>query len=196
NECRGIGHGSEDTTLHRDHLQRGAIIAVIGRASTIGEHQTLIAAIVGIAHRGVNANVGGDSTKHDVLNSAPAKKKIQICRIEGSFSRLVDNRFAFERRQFRYDFPAWLTTNENLSARPLVADTGTDALAAPSFVCRQVRQIRTMALTRVHDMKSFRAGLAKNTLNWPNWRAREGNVVAHLVDVAAFTTEIGLHVDN
>ena len=53
-----------------------------------------------------------------------------------------------------------------------------------------------MALTRVHNVKTFRACLAKNTLNWRDWRARQRKVVAHLVDVATFTAEIGLHIDN
>ena len=122
----------------------------------------------------MNANVSGDSTKHDVLNSSSAKEQIQIGRVEGSFAGLVDDGFAFKRRQFRNNFPAWLTTNEDFSARTGIADSGADALTAPSLVRRQVRQIRTVAFARVHDVKTLPRALHKNALNWRNWSASQG----------------------
>lgn len=53
-----------------------------------------------------------------------------------------------------------------------------------------------MALTGVNDGKPLLAHHPQHSLNRLDGGTGEGKVVAHLIDVAPLTAEIGLHIDN
>ncbi len=63
---RRRGDRAEHAALHRHHLQRGQVVAVVGGAGAVLEQQALVAAVVGVAHRGVHADVGGDAGEDEV----------------------------------------------------------------------------------------------------------------------------------
>src|SRR5882757_3497367 len=65
-----IRHRAEDTALHLDHLDRGQMIAVVGRTAAILQHHAFIAAVIGLAHGGVDADIGSDAREHDVVDAA------------------------------------------------------------------------------------------------------------------------------
>jgi len=172
------------------------MVALVSRAGAVRQEQALVPAVVGVAHRRVDADVGRDARQGDVLDAFAAEEQIQIGGVEGSFPGLIDDGFAFKRSQLWNNFPSRFSTNEDPPARPRVANSGSDTLTTPSLVPWKIRQIRTMAFARVHDEETFPSGLAKHALNRCDWRARKGNVVAHLVDISACATEIDLHVDD
>jgi hypothetical protein len=110
--------------------------------------------------------------------------------------RLVDDRFAGERRQLGDDLPPGLAANEDTPARSGISDAGADALAAPPLVRGQVVQVGTMPFTRVYDVKAGAADVGEHVLNRRDWRARQREVVPHGVDVSALAAEVRLHVDD
>jgi hypothetical protein len=111
-------------------------------------------------------------------------------------ARLVDDDFARQRREFVDDFPAGFAAHQDASAGAFVADAGADALRAPALVGRQVGEVGAMAFAGVDDVVARFAHRRQYGLDRCYGRAREREVVAHLVDVAADAAEIGLHVDD
>ena len=142
---------AEYAALHLDHLQRSQVIAVIGRGAAVFEQHAFEAAIVRLAHGGMDADVGRDPRKRDIVDSAGAQHQLEVGGAEGSLARLVDHGLARQRLQFVDDLPAKLPAHENFPARPGVADSGADPLRSPALVGRQVRKIRTMTFARVDD---------------------------------------------
>ena len=92
--ARRVGHRAEDAALHGDHLERGQMVPVVGRAGAVREQQTFVAAIVGVAHGRVDADVGRDAGERDVLDALAMEQQVQIGGVERTLPRLVDDRFA------------------------------------------------------------------------------------------------------
>ncbi len=187
---------AEHAALHLHHLDRRQMIAVVGRAAAILEQQAFEAAIVALAHRRVHADVGGDAGQHDVLDAARAQDQFEVGRAERALAGLVDDDLAGDRREFVDDLPAGLAAHQDLAAGAGIADAGADAARAPAFVCGQVGQVRPMPLARVDDVIALGARRREQRLDRLDRRAREREIVAHLVDIAAAPAEIGLHVDD
>ena len=66
----------------------------------------------------------------------------------------------------------------------------------PALVGRQVGQVGTMPLARVQDVEPSGPECRKNGTDRLDGSPREGQIIAHRIDVTAFTAEIGLHVDD
>ena len=90
----GVGDRAEHAALHLDHLDRGVVVAAVGRAAAILEQQAFEAAVVGLAHGGVDADVGGDAGQHDVADAAGAQDQLEVGGAERALARLVDDRLA------------------------------------------------------------------------------------------------------
>jgi hypothetical protein len=65
--CRGGGQyrvrrrdTTEDPALHGDHSQCRDVVAQLGSAGAVGQHQALVAPVVGLSHGGVHTDIGGD----------------------------------------------------------------------------------------------------------------------------------------
>ncbi len=65
----GRGDGAEHAALHGDHLEGGQVVAGVGGAAAILQQQALEAAVVGVAHGRVHANVGRDAGQDQVLDA-------------------------------------------------------------------------------------------------------------------------------
>src|SRR5207248_544037 len=52
---------AEHAALHLDHLQRMLVVALVGRAAAIVQQYAFEAAVVRLAHGGVDADVGGNA---------------------------------------------------------------------------------------------------------------------------------------
>ena len=59
----GGGDGAEHAVLHLDHLERRLVVAEVGGAAAVGQQEALVAPVVGLAHGGVHADVGGDARR-------------------------------------------------------------------------------------------------------------------------------------
>ena len=192
----GIGDGAEHAALHLDHLDGVVVVALVGRAAAVLQQQAFEAAVVGLAHGGVDADVGGDAGEHDVVDAAQAQHQLEIGGAERALAGLVDDRLLRQRRELRDDVPARLAAHQDAAARARIADAGADAARAPALVGGQVGEIGPMAFARVDDVEALGAHGREHALDRLDRRARQRQVVAHLVDIAADAAEIGLHVDD
>src|SRR5258708_6041481 len=154
-------HGAEHAVLHLDHLERGGVVAGVGRAAAVLEEQALVAAIVALAHRRVDADVGRDAREHEVGDALLAQDEVEVRRAERALARLVDDDLAGGGRELGDDLPAGLAAHEDAALGTEIADAHVlvvPGLArAPALVGRQVRQVGAVPLARVDDAKALPA---------------------------------------
>jgi hypothetical protein len=172
------------------------VVAVVGGAAAVFQQQALEAAVVGLAHGGVHADVGRDAGEHDVAQAPRAQHQLEIGGAERALARLVDDRLAGFWRELRDDLPARLAAHQDTAARARIADPGIDPPRAPALVLRQVGQIGAMTLAGMDDRVALLAHRAEHAPDRLDRRAGEREIVAHRVDVAALAAEVGLHVDD
>mmetsp|Transcript_51052 Transcript_51052/g.108458 ORF Transcript_51052/g.108458 Transcript_51052/m.108458 type:complete len:238 (-) Transcript_51052:5-718(-) len=185
--------------LHRDHLQRCQVVAVVGGACAIREHQAFVAAVVRLSHRGVNADVRGDATEDNVLDTLGAEDHVKIRGVEGALTRLVDDGLVGKRGELGDDVPTIFATHEDAAAGALVTNAlavGANLAGSPSLVGREVSQVRAVALTGVHDVVACFTHGVHDLSDGLDGLTSQGNVVAHFVHVATDATEVRLHVDD
>ena len=188
--------GAEHAALHLDHLESGEMIAVVGRGAAILEQHTFEAAIVGFAHRRMNADIGRDAGQDDIVDAARPQHEFEIGGAERSLARLVDDRLARERPKLVDYLPARFAANEHLAAGARVADAGADPLRPPALVGGQIGEIGAMALARMDDVVALRPRCFEQRADRLDRRPGQRNVVSHRVDITALAAEIGLHVDD
>src|SRR5271154_3252333 len=166
------------------------MITEVSRAAAIRQQQAFKAAIVGLAHRGVHAHVGGDAGEHQVANPGAAQDQLEIGGEESTLAGLVDDGLAGERCEVRYDLPSRLAAHQYSPAGSGVADSGADSAAAPLLVRRQIGEVGAMAFSGMHHVTAPRARGLENLPDGLDRGAGEAYIVAHLVDVAALSAEI------
>ena len=98
------------------------MVGRIGRRAAVFEQHAFVAAVVAVTHRGVHADVGGDAGEHDIADATGAQHQIEIGGAEGTLAGFVDDDLTWQRLQFIDDFPARLTSYEDLAAGTVVAD--------------------------------------------------------------------------
>ncbi len=108
---------AEHAALHLHHLDGVVVVALVGGAAAVLQQQAFEAAVVGLAHGGVHADVGGDAGEHDVLDAARAQDQFEVGGAERALARLVDDRLAGLRRELRDDVPARLAAHQDAPAR-------------------------------------------------------------------------------
>ena len=163
--------------------------------AAIRQHHAAIAAVVGFAHRGVDADLGGDAADQQILDAVALQHVAEFGGVERALARLVDHDLAVERIQFGNDVVAGLAANENAPHRAGIADAQ-GRRAALDLGRRRVRQIGQMALAGVHDQH---AGLTRRIQHGRDrlHRPRElADVIAERFAKAARLHEIALHVDD
>ena len=67
------------------------MVGRVGRAGAVGQDQALVAAVVGLAHGGVHADVGGDAGQDQVGDAAGAQHQVEVGGVEGALARLVES---------------------------------------------------------------------------------------------------------
>ena len=112
---------------------------VVGGTGAVLEEQALEAAVVGLPHGGVDADVGRDPGQDDVPDPARIQDQLEVRGAERSLARLVDDRLAWFRIEVGDDVPALFAAHQDAAARPRIADPGADLLRPPALVGRQVR---------------------------------------------------------
>ena len=168
-----VGDGAEHAALHLDHLDGVVVVALVGRAAAILQQQALEAAVVGFAHGGVDAYVGGDAGEHDVVDAAQPQHQLEVGGAERALAGLVDDRLAVARRELGNDLPARLAAHQDAAARPGIADAGADLPRAPALVRRQVGEVGAVAFAGVEDVEAGRAHGGKRALDRLDRRAGE-----------------------
>ena len=63
-------------------------------ADAIFEHQTVVAAVVGFAHRGVDADLRRDAGDNELLDAPVLQDGVQVGGVKRALAGLVDDRLA------------------------------------------------------------------------------------------------------
>ena len=137
------------------------------RRAAVGQHDAAIAAVVGLAHGGVDADFRRDAGDDQVLDAAILQRQFEIGLVEGAFAGLVDHRLAVDRIELRNDVVARLAADENAPHRAGRADALT-RLAALDLGGRRVRHVRAVTLARVNDQQAGRARRLEHALQGRN----------------------------
>jgi len=191
-----MANGAKDSARHLHHLESKEIVAKVSGSSAIFQNNTFKASIVSFTECSVNTYISGNARKNEVSNALCAQQQLEISCIEGALARLVDDDLIGCWFELRDDIPTKFTADKNSATGARFADRCTDLLASPQLVCRQIREIRTMAFARVNHHDALLTTSLQNALDGFDRLAHDGNVIAHLIDIAALGTEVDLHIDH
>src|SRR5215472_12404634 len=75
---RGGRDPAEDAALRLDHRDAGSVEFGEVRAGAVFQHQAVEAAVVGLAHRGVDADLGGDAADEKLRDVAAAQHGFEV----------------------------------------------------------------------------------------------------------------------
>ena len=125
-----VGDPAEDAALGLDHLQAHLVeFGKVGGAA-IRQHDAAIAAVVGLAHRGVDADLGGDAADQQILDAVFLQHVAEFGGVERALARLVDHDLAVERIQLGNDVVAGLAADQDAPHRAGIADAQASARRA------------------------------------------------------------------
>ena len=85
----------------------------------VRQHQALEAAVVGLAHRGVHAHLGGDAADEQAVDPVVAQDQLEVRRVEGALAGLVEDHLAGRGRDRVDDVVALLPADEDAALRAL-----------------------------------------------------------------------------
>src|SRR5271165_4534691 len=95
----GLGGGdpAEYAALRLDHAQPHLLKLREVRADAIGHHDAVVAAVVSLAHRRIDADLGGDPADDQLGDAAVLQHRVEVGGEERSLARLIDDRLARQR---------------------------------------------------------------------------------------------------
>ena len=165
------------------------------RGAAIGQDDAAKAAIVGFAHRRVDAHLGRHAGDEQCVDAAVAQDVFQVGTVERALAGLVDHRFAGQRIKLWNDVVTRLAANEDAAHRTV----GADALfwiAAKDLKRRRIGQIGFVTFAGVDDQKAEAARRGEHRRAWPDRRPQPAHVIAERFAEAARLEKIALHVDD
>ena len=190
-----IRHPAEDRALRLHHREAHLVeFREIGGAA-VGEHDAAIAAVVRLAHRGVDADFRGHAAHQQMLDAEIAQQRVEIGRVERALAGLVDHRLAGDRIELRDDVVAGLAADEDAPHRAGIADAHR-GLAALELRLRRVGEIGAVPFARVDDQQSGGARGLEHRSARRDRAAEQRHVVAERFPEAARLEEVALHVDD
>src|SRR5580704_2646446 len=149
-------HPAENAALRLDHFQAHVLeLGEVGAHAILGD-EAVVAAVVGLADRGVDAHFGGDAGDDELGDAAMLQDRMEVGGVESALAGLVDDRLARRGIELGNDVVAGLAAHQDAAHRSFVADRGL-AAAAHLLGRRQVREVRPMALAGVHRQETSRA---------------------------------------
>ena len=164
-------------------------------SAAVGEHDAAIAAVVRLAHRGVDADFGGDAADQQVLDAEVAQQRVKVGRVERALAGLVDDRLAFERIELGDNVVARLAADQDAAHRPGRADAHR-GMPAFDLGFRGVGKIGAMSLAGVDDQHVGCSRSVEHGLAGRDRAAKQRDVVAERLPEAARLEEVALHVDD
>ena len=167
----------------------------IVRAAAVFEHEAVVAAVVGFAHRGVDADLRRHASHDELLDVFVLQDRVQVGGVKRALAGLVDHRLAGLGIEFRNNVVAGFAAHQNAAHRAGVAD-GRGAAAANFFDRRQIGEVRPMAFPRMEHRESGGAPRRQELLVRLDGAAQLRNVVAEHLAKAAGLEKIALHVDD
>jgi hypothetical protein len=104
-----------------DYLDRRAVVALVCRSRAVLEQQALVTAIVGLAHRGVDADVSGNAREHGMGDAARSEGEVQIGGIETALARLVEDELVGFGLELSPNIPSRFTSHQDAATRAWIA---------------------------------------------------------------------------
>src|SRR5258706_1441953 len=193
---RREGRGpADDAVLGADHVQRGPL--ELGEIALGGvlHQEALEAAIVGLAHGALHADLGGDSGEDEVGHRRLPQQVPQRGGVEGPLAGLEDDGLTRQRRQVRHDVIARLAVDQDAAHGPGVADAHRRASAA-ALGGRTVGEIGAMSLARVQHAEAVGPTPGEELPHRGHDGGEPAHVVAEGLPEAAPLDEVALHVDD
>src|SRR5580704_13136858 len=143
---------AEDPALRLDHLQAHLLELRKVRADAILEHEAVETPVIGLAHRGVDADLGGDAADDQLLDAAMFEDRVEVGRVERALARLVDDRLAGQWVELGNDVVAGLAAHEQPAHRCRVADL--EGGVAAHLLCRsEIGEVGPVAFAGVDHRK-------------------------------------------
>ena len=127
--------------------------------TTVRRHDAAVTAIVGLAHRGVHAYLGGNAADDEIFNSAIEENGLQVSGKEGTFTRLINNWLARFGIEFGNQVVAGFATNKDTSHWARITDARTGRTAF-DFGLGCITHVGTMPFTGVNHQHALTAGSA------------------------------------
>ena len=81
-QALGIGDRSKHATLHLNHLDGMVMVCLIGGATAVFNQHALQTPIIGVAHGGVHADIGGNARQYQISDAAGPEYQLQVGGIE------------------------------------------------------------------------------------------------------------------
>ena len=119
---------------------------LVARAARVGDEQALEAAVVRLAHRAVDADVGRRARDQQRADPAGRQDRREIGAPEGAVGALVDDELAGQRLQLGNDLEAGLAADQEAAERPGLADCRRSLSDPGHPVRRQLREVGAVAL--------------------------------------------------
>ena len=161
--------------------------------AAVGEHDAPIAAIVRLAHCGVDADFGGDAADQQMLDAEIAQQRVEISAVKRALARLVDHRLAGQRTELGNDVVARLAADQYAAHRAGRADAHR-GMPALDLGFGRVGKIGAVALAGVDHQQAGLARRVQHGLTGRNRAAKQRDIVAERLAKAARLEEIALHV--
>src|SRR6202008_1887521 len=84
----GRGDPTEDAALRLDHAQSHLLKLREVRSDAIGNDEAVVAAVVSLAHRRIDADLGGDPADEQLGDAAVLQHRVEVGGKERAFARL------------------------------------------------------------------------------------------------------------
>src|SRR5208282_6558557 len=111
----GLGRGdpAEDAALRLDHTQPHLLKLREVRSDAIGDDEAVVPAVVSLAHRRVDTDLGGDPADDQLGDAAVLQHRVEVGGEERALARLVDDRLARLRVEFGDDVVPGLAPHQD-----------------------------------------------------------------------------------
>src|SRR6516164_8168474 len=138
----GLGRGDPagDAALRLDHAQPHLLKLREVGSDAISNDEAVVAAVVGLAHRRIDADLGGDPADDQLGDAAVLQHRVEVGGEEGTLARLIDDWLARHRVELGDNVVPGLTAHQDTAHRAWVADAGGE-LAADFLRRRQVGEV-------------------------------------------------------
>ena len=162
---------------------------VIGRAG-VGGDEDVVVEVEGVAHRAVDAALGGEAADHQGVDAEAAQDRIEVGAVEARVAQLAHHRLA--RPRPRSD------EGRTRRTRPAEAVLGVGVAAAPARALGPGRRVlrRRSHQPDEHHRRAGRAGRRGQPLGRRQRRGHGAEVQTRGAQRALGRGEVGLHVDD
>jgi hypothetical protein len=181
--------------LRADHVQRGALEFREVALGGVLDQQAVVAAVVGFAHGGLHAHLGGDAGKDQMRDALQAQDLAQRRGVERALARLHDDDLARQRREFGHDVVARFAIDEDAPHGAGIADAHR-RVAALALGRRAVGEVGTMRFAGVNHRHGMTTAPVEQAAHRGHDGRQQRHVVAQRLAEAARLDEIALHVDD